>query len=194
MRSPWDLEMANLGYKVIEYDASIEQSPYTHENISFHKLFINASKDEQSITLKDAIEQNKLDEKAHNILQIDIEYAEWEVLKHTDMNLLNQYFSQVIFEFHGLNPEENDAVSEKLEILHKLNENFASIHFHFNNHGKIWYSKGLFFSTTIEVSYVRKDLLEAQFGKNLALRKNGILKGLDYPVDVAVPEIPVLFE
>ncbi len=35
--SPWDLEMAQRGFKVIEYDASIEKCPYSHENIIFHK-------------------------------------------------------------------------------------------------------------------------------------------------------------
>ena len=35
--SPWDLEMANMGYKVLQYDGSINKGPYNHPNITFYK-------------------------------------------------------------------------------------------------------------------------------------------------------------
>lgn len=35
--SPWDLEMANMGYKVLQYDGSIDKGPYSHSNILFLK-------------------------------------------------------------------------------------------------------------------------------------------------------------
>lgn len=55
--SPWDLEMADKGYEVLEFDASIEKSPYPHHpNIKFFKQFVGV-KDScengvQTITLK----------------------------------------------------------------------------------------------------------------------------------------------
>lgn len=93
-------------------------------------------------------------------MQCDIENCEWEMLEGIDISLLNDYFTQIIFEFHGCNPEEQEGVELRTRLLKKINEYFVSIHTHLNNHGKIFYSNGFFWSTTIEVSYLRKDLLE----------------------------------
>ncbi len=191
--SPWDLEMAERGFEVIEYDASIDKSPYNHLNISFHKKFIGTSNNEKTITLEQAIRENHLDKNKANILQCDIENCEWEMLLGIDMNLLRDYFTQIIFEFHGCNPEEQEGVDLRTKLLEKMNENFVPIHTHLNNHGKIFYSRGLFFSTTIEVSYLRKDLVESSIISNYRT-EGGNLKGLDYPVWQPNPEIPIRFK
>ncbi|MGM9107591.1 hypothetical protein ACTFFF_08925, partial [Campylobacter jejuni] len=138
--SPWDLEMAQRGFKVIEYDASIEKCPYNHENIVFHKKFIGNTNNENTITLAQALKDNNLDESKSNILQCDIENCEWDMLENIDISILNKYFSQVIFEFHGCNPEEQDGFEKRISLLKKINEYFVPIHTHFHNHGKIFYS------------------------------------------------------
>ncbi|HEH4747661.1 TPA: FkbM family methyltransferase [Campylobacter coli] len=190
--SPWDLEMAQRGFKVIEYDASIEKCPYNHENIVFYKKFIGSVNNASTITLTQALKDNNLDENKPNILQCDIENCEWEMLENIDIGLLNKYFSQVIFEFHGCNPEEQDGVEKRVKLLKKLNEYFVPIHAHFHNHGKIFYSNGLFFSTTLEVSYLRKNLIN---NLNIMKYRNvaGGFKNLDFPW-VSNPEIPIRFK
>lgn len=191
--SPWDLEMAQRGFKVIEYDGSIEKCPYNHENIVFHKKFIGNANAENTVTLNSILKDNHLDENKPNILQCDIENCEWDMLENMDISVLSQYFSQVIFEFHGCNPEEQDGAEKRINVLKKLNEYFLPIHTHLNNHGKIFYSKGLFFSTTLEVSYLRKN--EFASTQNLNYRKEcGNLQGLDFPTWPSNPEIPLRFK
>lgn len=191
--SPWDLEMAQRGFKVIEYDGSIEKCPYNHENIVFHKKFIGNANAENTVTLASILKDNHLDENKPNILQCDIENCEWDMLENMDISVLSQYFSQVIFEFHGCNPEEQDGAEKRINVLKKLNEYFLPIHTHLNNHGKIFYSKGLFFSTTLEVSYLRKN--EFASTQNLNYRKEcGNLQGLDFPTWPSNPEIPLRFK
>lgn len=191
--SPWDLEMANIGFEVIEYDASIEKSPYNHENIVFHKKFIGTKNNENTITLSQALQDNDLDKNKANILQCDIENAEWEMLENIDIKTLSEYFTQVIFEFHGCNPEELDGVNLRTKQLGRLKEYFVPIHTHLNNHGKIFYSKGFFWSTTIEVSYLRKNIAD-KFLQNGYKKVAGNIKGLDYPTFLPNPEIPLRFE
>lgn len=188
--SPWDLEMANLGYQVIEYDASIEKCPYEHKNIKFHKKFVGVETKGDFISLEAVIEQNGLDEKMENILQIDIENAEWDILERIDMKLIERYFTQVIFEFHGCNPEELDEFAKRLKVIEKINEFYQCYHCHFHNHGKIFYSKGLFFCTTIEASFLRKDSLPKD---SKGLREKGNLENLDYAGFLSNPDIPVIF-
>lgn len=60
-----------------------------------------------------ALKDNNLDENKPNILQCDIENCEWDMLENIDISILNKYFSQVIFEFHGCNPEEQDGVEKE---------------------------------------------------------------------------------
>ena len=179
--------MAQRGYKVIEYDGSIEQCPYNHPNITFHKVFVGVGKD--CISLDSIIKNNHL-KKVANVLQVDIENAEWEVLEQMDIGLLAEYFMQVIFEFHGCNPEEDEGVKRRLAVLKQINEYYEPLHLHLNNHGKIFYSQGLFFSTTLEVSYIKKGVIP--FSKEKVVE--GILEGLDYPNHPSNPEIPIYFK
>ena len=101
--SPWDLEMANRGFKVYQYDGTVPQSPDEHPNIIFTKANISGAE------LPPPSEKNVaqiLREHGHEsantiILQIDIEGAEWEFFEHITQSQL-EHFSQIIVEFHGL--------------------------------------------------------------------------------------------
>ncbi|ECL6335037.1 TPA: hypothetical protein SE751_001198 [Campylobacter jejuni] len=187
--SPWDLEMAEKGIKVIEYDGSIEKCPYEHKNIIFNKKFVGNINDKNTITLERIIKDNSLT-KNNNILQCDIENCEWDMLENIDFEILNKYFSQIIFEFHGCNPEEEQGVLLRTKILEKLNKYFIPIHLHFNNHGKIFYSNELFFSTSLEVTYIHKDILNI---KNFVYKDAINTFIYDYPVCLSNPEIPIRF-
>lgn len=73
--------MADKGYKVLEFDGSIDDTPYpNHPNIHFYKAFVGVSDDASTISLARILAESKLDPSAHNILQCDIENAEWEIL------------------------------------------------------------------------------------------------------------------
>ncbi|MBF7044469.1 hypothetical protein [Campylobacter volucris] len=188
--SPWDLEMAEKGIKVIEYDGSINKCPYEHKNIIFNKKFIGDINNEDTITFEQVLKDNNINGN-DNILQCDIENCEWKMLNSMDFEILNKHFSQIIFEFHGCNPEEEQGVLLRTNILEKLNKYFIPIHLHFNNHGKIFYSKNLFFSASLEVSYLRRDIVD-RYGYNGY--KNEIIKfELDYPVHSSNPDIPIRF-
>ena len=183
--------MAKMGFKVIQYDGSIAKSPDEHHNITFYKKFIGLSDDEIYVTLETAIRQNEFKIDENNIMQCDIEGSEYEMLENADMENLSKYFTQVIFEFHGLNPEESQEVQRRTKIMQKLNQYYVPIHIHFNNHGKIFYSKNLFFSTTIEVSYLRIDRAEQY---KIYRTSAGNLKNLDYPTFTSNPDIPISFD
>lgn len=190
--SPWDLDMANRGFKVIEYDASIKYSPYQHENITFHKKFIGVKNEGEYINIEKVVKDNNLNKKDMNILQCDIENSEWDMLDNIDIELFNDHFKQIIFEFHGCNPEEQEGFEKRKSLLEKINQFYYPFHVHLNNHGKIFYSNGLFFSTTLEVSYIRKkDLDEKNILYNY--KTSGTTK-LDYPSWPSNPEIPLKFE
>ncbi len=183
--------MANMGYKVIQYDASISKAPYNHPNIIFIKKFVGARDSEDTISFLSVIKDNNLDENLHNILQCDIEDCEWEMLENIDLDLVSKFFSQIIFEFHNCDIDNESFTQRRLKVLEKLNSKYTPIHAHFNNNGKIIYCDGLLFSTLIEVSYIRNDLVP----RNAKYKQgSGYLAELDAPNLANFPDVPIFFD
>ncbi|WP_258864873.1 hypothetical protein [Helicobacter sp. MIT 14-3879] len=183
--------MANIGYKVIQYDASISKAPYNHPNIIFHKKFVGVNDGEDIIAFDRLIKENSLNKDCHNILQIDIEDCEWDILDSVNLGLINKYFSQAIFEFHNCNPNDEKLSQKRLRILEKLRDYYTPIHTHFNNYGNVFYNSGLFWCDVIEVSYMRNDLIPKDAKLKIGL---GNLTGLDSPNAMYYPDIPILFD
>lgn len=188
--SPWDLEMANMGYQVLQYDASIKHAPYNHPNIIFHKKFAGIHQDHQTITLEQILQDYRFDPQAHNILQIDIEGAEWEIFEQIDFSLLERYFAQIIVEFHNCDPRSIVKTKRYTEILSRFRKAYQPIHLHFNPCWGVFYVKDQFFAPLLEVSYARKDLLPP----HLTLREScGDIAQLDYPNNDMLPNFPIRF-
>ncbi|RAX54752.1 hypothetical protein CCY99_03040 [Helicobacter sp. 16-1353] len=205
--------MANMGYKVLQYDASINTAPYNHPNITFIKKFVGVKDSCDTISFERVVRENSLDKNHHNIMQIDIEGAEWDILREIDLGFVSQYFPQIVFEFHDCNPNDIEGMKMRLPILEKLRKYYTPIHTHFNNNGSIFYGKGLFLSTCIEVSYVRNDLVEnlsvlsnstnSSDVKDLQNNKQnlnpiyksglGNIVGLDSPNTKGYPDVPIIF-
>lgn len=208
--------MANLGFEVLEFDASIENSPYPHhKNIKFFKKFVGAEdKIEdgfETIALTRIIDEMGFDAALPNILQCDIENAEWEILEKLDISVLARYFPQVLFEFHALYPDDAVGAARRFEVLKALNEHFAPIWVHYNTSGAplmiakldentAFYTDAIVpnfcksvllpYVPLIEVAYIRKDLLP----KDATRFKGGIYRlNIDSANSALVPDVPVIF-
>ncbi len=187
--------MANRGFLVFEFDASIEKSPYpNHPNIKFFKQFVGAKDSNengtQTIAFSRLLKECDFDPNAHNVLQCDIENAEWEILQDIDIALLARHFSQMTFEFHQLYPDDEVGCALRFGILERLNEYFAPIWVHYNSYGGLIVGERVPFCPIIEATYVRKDLLPKDakpFGSGL-FRLN-----IDSPNSPLMPDIPVVF-
>ncbi|WP_240329076.1 FkbM family methyltransferase [Helicobacter suis] len=172
--------MAQKGYLVLQYDGSIEKSPDLHKNIIFHKKFVGTKNDSKTISLEQILQDYNLDVNAHNILQMDIEGAEWDIFEKLDFVLLEKYFAQIIVEFHSIDPRNRFQSERYLAILEKFNKAFQSIHLHVNTVSSYYYTGNTFLGNLIEVSYARKDLLPKDFSLRSVC---GDIEGLDYPND-----------
>ena len=191
--APWDLEMANLGYEVLEFDASIESSPYPwHANIKFFKKFVGLVDNENTISLERILSEARLEPGLHNILQCDIEGAEWGILDGLDLGRLAAYFPQLIFEFHGCNPDDEIASASRFRILENLLAFYAPIWTHYNNMGPLSTarvgSRLVPFFTSLEVSYLRRDLIPST-----ARPLEDFIGGLPESSNPAKPDIPLIF-
>jgi hypothetical protein len=127
---------------------------------TFKKKWLDVDGGNDSISLKEWVEELSPDANNDLILQIDIEGAEYRNLLATDSNTLNR-FRIIVIELHDLFTFKiPELFSKKVgPLLAKLNETHVSIHAHPNNCGgdSIEPVTGLNIPNVIEVTYLRRD-------------------------------------
>src|SRR5262249_34423180 len=97
----WDLDVANRGIPIHQYDHTVEPSQNLHANFHFQRKRIVPSScgpDEESIS--SLWTRHLHNTQASAILKIDVENDEWDILFETPGHVLSS-FSQVICEFHS---------------------------------------------------------------------------------------------
>jgi len=139
-----------------------------------------------------------------SILKMDIEWDEWEVFLLLNQNTLRN-FSQMFIEIHLINvphrtdlspyfneiynnvyDKVNDVMFEThYKVLKRLNEIFYIYHIHANNSLPKVKMGGYEFPPLIELSLVRKDLIECPKRTN----KSFPIEALDYPNKTDRPDI-----
>ncbi len=152
----WDKDMANLGLDIYMYDHTIEGLPEENEHFHWSKIGlagIYRQEMPQLRTLPMLLAENGHSETQDMVLKMDIEGAEWEVLANMDPAILQQ-FSQIAFEFHGLNSLAQEgiitAALEKLNSVHQL------VHVHGNNWEGYKMVDGLVLPDALECTYLNK--------------------------------------
>lgn len=98
------------------------------------------------------------------ILSMDIEGAEWQVLKNTNRLCLDS-FRIIVIELHNLHTLLNfkDYTSKK-EIIDKILANFSVLHLHCNNGGGHFYFQGTKLPRVIELTLLRNDRFTKNYG------------------------------
>ncbi len=152
----WDIDCANRGIRVYQYDYSIDKAPHEHTLTEFHKKKIGVKKTESEETLSSILEAYSLDQDSSVILKIDIEGSEWEVFDTTPLEVLKK-FDQIVCEFHYFGAIGNDAWFERAyRVLKKLDKLFGVIHVHANNHGPWIFPANVPFPHVLEVTYANR--------------------------------------
>ena len=138
------------GIKAHIFDHTISEVPETGPNVTYVKEGIGATDADPLFTLETHVKRF-VPEGANFILKMDVEGAEWEVLKSADLSRV----SQLIVEFHDLQDNHWD-------VIKKLNETFYLVHVHGNNcHNQPWFyiDRVHVMPRYLECTYVRKDLV-----------------------------------
>jgi hypothetical protein len=116
------------------FDGTIEGLPETDERIQFIKQNISYYNSKKLTNLHDLIAKYK-----NIFLKMDIETFEFRWIQAMTPELLNN-IKQIVIEFHFPFTNQHFAhldaplpISEKMEVLQKLAEQFTLVHFHANN-------------------------------------------------------------
>ena len=183
----FDYHMKEIGKTVYMYDGSISElsrrkhlKGKPHDNFIFKSLYIN------SINIIEELYFNKHESHTNLTAKMDIEGWEWDVFSKCE-DIYFEIFSQISVELHALLPNSRSrqrggwTFNQKAEALNRLNDKYYLFHIHANNIGEI--REG--YPDTLEVSYIRKDVLDFTPKPRLAAYP---IKNLDIPNSKKKPE------
>lgn len=129
----FELDFADRGIPCFLIDGSISKSPVSHKLIDFEPIWLDTNTSDSKISLSDWVEK-KAPNSRNLLLQMDIENAEYEILRALDHRTLKR-FQFMVIEFHLLS---NKVLKrhQRLDLwltLRKLNRHHVPVHFHSNN-------------------------------------------------------------
>lgn len=153
----WDLDMAGKGFDIYMYDYSVTAPPV--ENGHFH--FFQERLGNKGKSLEEIIDENGHTKKKDLILKMDIEAAEWGLLKKTNIETLHK-FQQIVAEIHF--PFNLFCVYAE-PLLKKINQTHQIVHIHANNVNDYDVLAGIKFPMYLEVTWLRRD--DYHFQKNV---------------------------
>jgi hypothetical protein len=155
----WDVDMANRGLDIYQYDHTVDFVPAENEKFRYFKFGIGPDdiSDIDLKTLEKMLEDNGHSQEKNMILKMDVEHAEWDAFLTMDVEILKR-FDQIVMELHGFYELENPSFRIKAGIvLEKLATHHRCIHVHANNYSTFSVIAGLAFPQTMEVTYCRKE-------------------------------------
>jgi hypothetical protein len=154
----WDLEMAEAGLEVFQYDHTIAQLPQDHKNFHFRAQRIGSTDSNGTVSLSKALNEVIEDGKTNVILKVDIEGDEWHALDATEPSLL-AHCTQIVMEYHHLDRLVEDGFAGvAARVLAKFQADFFVCHVHGNNCGNLVNAANVVFPETLEVTYANRRL------------------------------------
>jgi len=155
----WDLDIAQRGMTVWQYDHSVEGPPIAHEKFRFHKLKVAPHSGSGCVSLGEIIAV-ATGPNGHVLLKMDIEGSEWEVLDNTPAGVLARC-SQIVCELHHFHHLHIDRHYERVKrVLEKLSGIFGVVHVHSNNFSPIIVLGNVPFFQTLEVTFANRTVFD----------------------------------
>lgn len=154
----WDIEMAENGAIVFQYDHTVAAPPVFHPNFRHFKI---------GITHDDALapDMKRLDtllrDNGHTdrddmVLKADIEGDEWSVLEALDSSTFAG-FRQIVVEFHGMRLLEIEGFRQRAHrVFSTMRRTHEVIHVHANNFMGMYIVKGIAIADCVELTFVNR--------------------------------------
>lgn len=153
--------LEEYGIPSVMLDASIAVPPNLPDEIEFIEKFVVPNSNSTSgIQISELVSQAtaRYGNKVDFILQMDIEGAEYEILKYANPNDLLRFIILAI-EFHDMELWIQNAFYSRtiLPVLNKLLEHFDVVHSRAHNSSHTFRYKGFFIPSALELTFHRKD-------------------------------------
>jgi hypothetical protein len=180
----WDIEMANRGIDILQYDNTVVKSPVSHQRFRFHHCRVAGRDSSDGSFVSVGTMLRHVPANRDVVLKMDIEGAEWESLASISNEVMKR-FSQILVELHFPLSGSPLEVASRLRTLRRIRRTHEVVHVHANNFIDTTDVEGVEIPQVIEISYLRKDL--ARFDNTV----EEFPGEFDAPNSTTKPEIPV---
>ena len=154
----FDLELANHGINVLQFDHTVEESPIFHPRFVFEKKGWGAHTEGDFLDFNDLFSRFKSISPGKALLKFDIEGDEYAALATTDPNLL-AYFDIIVCEIHWLDRLVDPAFFSGVhQAINKLITHHVPVHWHANNCAGVSLVQGISIPQVLEISFLRRNL------------------------------------
>jgi len=160
----FDTECANHNKTVFMFDGTIEREQSKNPRLIFKKENLTADNLRSHLLINNNINKKNM------ILKMDIEGHEYPVIEK-NIKLINDCFSMMCIEFHGLNNPNYYNYENKNDILELILEYYDIFHMHANN----WVERKFEVPSVMEISFIRKGACSSELDCAYPI------KGLDFP-------------
>jgi Methyltransferase FkbM domain len=154
----WDIEMAENGAIVFQYDHTVEAPPVFHSNFRHFKIGITHD-DALAPNLKrldTLLRDNGHTDRDDMVLKVDIEGYEWDALDVLDSSTFAG-FLQIVVEFHGMRLLEVEGFRRRAHrVFSTLHRTHDVIHVHANNFMGMYNIKGIPIADCVELTFVNR--------------------------------------
>jgi len=154
----WDIEMAEHGAIVFQYDHTVDAPPVVHPNFRHFKVGIT---DDDALApdmkrLDSLMRDNGHADRDDMVLKVDIEGYEWDSLEVLDSSTFAA-FRQIVVEFHGLRLLDIGSFRERAHrVFSTMRRTHEVIHVHANNFAGMCIVKGIPIADCVEVTFVNR--------------------------------------
>jgi len=153
----FDLDLAQRGIHVIQYDPNVGELPQQHPLFHFRKMAWGDVTEGNARTLGAILAADGLQNEHDMLLKFDVEGAEWNALMATRADLLAK-FRIITAEFHCLESIGIPAVRKQMRhAFALLTENHVPTHIHPNSTQGVVLIEGIVVPKLLEVSFLRSD-------------------------------------
>lgn len=153
----WDLDIAQMGIDIYQYDHTIDSLPLQNERFHWSKIGIADRSEGMMRSIPDLIAANGHEKSKNLLLKCDIECAEWDVLYGLSAATMAQ-FRQIVIEVHDLHLLGDPVGASKCrQALVNLTRHHAVVHVHANNYGGHRMIGGLMIPNVVELTLLRRD-------------------------------------
>jgi hypothetical protein len=179
----WDVDVANRGLKILQFDHTVEDPCPDDDRMVFHKKMISDTSGETSESLGNLIRKHDKGHDRPNIfLKIDIENFEWIVFDAIEPQLLSR-IAQITGEFHAFECLSYPVWRRRAQrALKKITDHFALVHVHANNFAASSNIGNVMVPNVMELTFLNRSMYELE-------HTDEVFPGpLDNPCNPAVPD------
>lgn len=152
----WEKELVErTGMYAFLYDPTIANVPEEHAQFTWSQKGIGGMDNpgDKIYSMRTLLEENGDLGNKNLILKMDVEGAEWEFIKNTDTDIIDN-FRQIVFELHNmLDVKKNDEI---VSCLSKLKQTHETVWVHGNNCTRIESADGLIMPNCLEILFLNK--------------------------------------